>query len=61
MSDEKRRSQLNAARHKSRDVNVSFNLGKLQSSKLSSNNKEKSLEIYLDDLLGLLRWILVDD
>ena len=55
VSGEKRQGQLNAAGPKSRNVNISFNLSKLQSSNLSSNAKKEGLEIYWDDLAGLRR------
>ena len=53
--------QLNAAGLKSWDVNISFNLSKLPSSNLNSSAKKEGLEVNLDDLAGLRRWILVDD
>ena len=55
LSIKKKRGQLNAAGLKSWDVNISFNLGKLQSSKLSSSAKEKDLEVNVDDLAGLCK------
>ena len=61
MSGKKGRVQLNAAEPKSWNVNISFNLSKLQSSKLSNSAKEEDLEVYLDDLAGFHRWVLMDN
>ena len=47
--------QLNKAGPKSQNVNISFNLGKLQSNKLNNSAKKKGLEVYLDDLASLRR------
>ena len=44
MSDEKV-GQLNAAKPKFQDININFNLGKLQSSKLDSNASEENLVV----------------